>query len=842
MAATTASATANITVRTLTVSATGQDKVYDGTTTAGVTLSSDQVIGDVLSLSDTSDTFSDKNVGTGKTVSVNGIGVGGTDAGNYTLASTTASTSANITVRTLNISASGQNKVYDGTSTATVTLSSDHVLGDVLTLSNTSATFADKNVGTGKTVSVSGIGVVGTDAGNYTLVATTTSTSANITVRTLTVSASGQNKVYDGTATASVTLSSDQVLGDVLNLSDTIATFADKNVGTGQTVSVSGIGVSGTDAGNYTLASTTASTSANITVRTLNVSASGQNKVYDGTTTAGVTLSSDQVIGDVLSLSDTSATFADKNIGSGKTVSVSGIGVSGADAGNYTLASTTASTTGMIRVRTLTVSASGQNKVYDGTTTAGVTLSSDQVLGDVLSLSDTSATFVDKNVGAGKTVSVSGIGVSGTDAGNYTLASTTASTSANITVRTLTVSATGQNKVYDGTTTAGVTLSSDQVIGDVLSLSDTSATFADKNVGTGKTISVSCIGVSGIDAGNYDLASTTASTLANITVRTLTVSATGQNKVYDGTTTAGVTLSSDQVIGNVLSLSDTSATFVDSNYGIHKAIRVSGITITGTDASNYTLASTSVSTTASITAAFILRNPSTNVLQSGITNDPATNPPASQNGGAVPQMTQNIQTAPSSVTLYRDTPMQVVDFTPEKNEVAVPKSQAISNSDKSSRVETPANKAPLQKPSGPQKRSPVTITAHTVSMTRVLAGGTSSADATLLVATLDVLGRQLGSVVSPFSLPMGEAALATAAMSVGYVVWYIRGLSLSSSLLSMLPLWKWCDPLPILAARKRKSKRPRAGDSNPEIDDQDELRLKILVAHAGDEVASALGR
>ena len=63
-----------------------------------------------------------------------------------------------------------------------------------------------------------------------------------------------------------------------------------------------------------------------------------------------------------------------------------------------------------------------------------------------------------KNVGTGKTVTVSGISISGTDAGNYTF-NTTATTTANITARGLTVSATGVNKVYDGNTTATVTLS-----------------------------------------------------------------------------------------------------------------------------------------------------------------------------------------------------------------------------------------------------------------------------------------------------------------------------------------------------------------------------------------------
>jgi hypothetical protein len=88
-------------------------------------------------------------VGTGKPVSVSGISISGADAGNYTF-NTTASATADITARVLTVSATGINKVYDGTAVATVTLSDDRVSGDVFTTSYTSASFSDKNVGTGK--------------------------------------------------------------------------------------------------------------------------------------------------------------------------------------------------------------------------------------------------------------------------------------------------------------------------------------------------------------------------------------------------------------------------------------------------------------------------------------------------------------------------------------------------------------------------------------------------------------------------------------------------------------------------------------------------------------------
>src|SRR5207247_1124356 len=80
----------------------------------------------------------------------------------------------------------------------------------------------------------------------------------------------------------------------------------------------------------------------------------------------------------------------------------------------------------------------------------------------------------------------------------------------------------------------------------------------------------------------------------------LTVSAAGVNRTYDGTTNATVTLSDNRVAGDVLSTSYTGATFANKNAGTAKIVNVSGITISGTDAANYT-ANTTTSTTANIT-------------------------------------------------------------------------------------------------------------------------------------------------------------------------------------------------------------------------------------------------
>jgi len=595
LASTTATGTASITPRSLAVAATGNSKVYDGTAAATVNFSDNRVAGDVLGVSGSA-SFGDKNVGTGKAISVTGIALSGADSGNYALSATTAAASGDIAQRTLNLTLGAGNKTYDGTTAATVSFGDDRVAGDVLTVSG-SASFDTKNAGNGKTVNVSGLALSGTDSGNYALSGTTASTTANILQRALNLSAVAANKVYDGSAAASVTLGDDRVAGDVLSLGGS-ASFNDKNAGNGKTVNVSGLALSGTDSGNYVLSSTTAQASADITQRQLTVGLNASGKTYDGTAAAAVSYSDNRVSGDVLGVSG-SAAFADKNAGTGKTVTATGLSLSGTDAGNYALASTTATSTASIAQRMLVVTAGGNNKVYDGTAATTVNLNDDRVAGDVLDVSG-SASFADKNAGTGKTVSVGGIAISGSDAGNYALASTTASTSADIVARSLTVTASGIDRVYDGSDAASVSFGDNRVSGDVLTVSGNAA-FADKQAGNAKTVSVSGIALSGADAGNYTLSSTSAGTTATISQRALSVTAAAANKVYDQSAAASVTLGDDRVSGDVLVLGIGSAAFNDKNVGVGKAVSIDGISLSGADSANYVLASTHAGASADIT-------------------------------------------------------------------------------------------------------------------------------------------------------------------------------------------------------------------------------------------------
>jgi hypothetical protein len=139
------------------------------------------------------------------------------------------------------------------------------VLGsDTVILGNdTNGIFNNKNVGTGKAVTVA-MTIGGMDAGDYRLTQPSGLT-ANITPKAISVAAVGTNKVYDGNTGDRVVLDSNGIVsGDAVTFTGGSANFASSGVGNDKTVTVTGIRAAGSDAGNYTLAGNSTTTTANI--------------------------------------------------------------------------------------------------------------------------------------------------------------------------------------------------------------------------------------------------------------------------------------------------------------------------------------------------------------------------------------------------------------------------------------------------------------------------------------------------------------------------------------------------------------------------------------------------
>ncbi|CAB3648632.1 YDG domain-containing protein [Achromobacter pestifer] len=576
----------NVLKKGISTDITVDNKTYDGTTNANVqgSVGSGLIAGDNVGVSGTG-SFSDKNVGAGKTVILGGISLTGNDADNYFITGGASSTTATITARELTGQLTASNKVYDGSISADYSGAVSGIVGGDYLMIN--ASFGDKNVGYGKLVT---FGMTGGDAGNYVLGSGFAPTTASITPKALTGTVTISDKVYDGTlnVNANALVTAGLVFGDDVRIFGG-GLFGSKDVGVGKLVSVIGT-LTGQDAGNYTL-TTNSTATATITPKALTGAITAAGKTYDGTrdaVTSGELIGA--IFGDAVSLSSTGL-FGDRNAGAGKLVVVSGA-LSGADAGNYTL-STNATTTATITPKALTGAITASGKTYDGTLTASTVGSlTGTIAGDSVSLS-TTGVFADKNAGTGKRVYVSGSLV-GTDAGNYVVtANSTAS--ADIAVRQLTGVLGALDKIYDGNMLASVIgeNSLNVVAGDSLIFT---GSFNDKNVANGKAVAYV---MGGADAGNYALGNGVFKGTANITPKIITGAITAAGKVYDGSLAANTNGGlSGAVLGDAVALSTTGA-FADKNVGNGKTVNVGG-SLSGADAGNYTLV-TNTTTLANIT-------------------------------------------------------------------------------------------------------------------------------------------------------------------------------------------------------------------------------------------------
>ncbi|RAM61347.1 filamentous hemagglutinin [Herbaspirillum rubrisubalbicans] len=589
-------------------------KTYDGTTAIdGTQLTATGVHGETFTVagSGSSGNLASKNVQSGAALaSVTGLSLGSSSNGglasNYNALGTSGS-SISVTAKALTMSGvTASDKVYDGSTTATLNTSGVSffgiVGGDDVSLGGSGVgSFANKNVGTNKAVTVSGYTLSGADAGNY-LISQPTGLVATITKANLNVSGvTANNKTYDGTAAATLsgTASVSAIGSDVVSVAGTgTGSFADKNAGV-KAVTVSGYTLTGADAGNYNLVAPTGLV-ATISKANLNLSGvTANNKTYDGTTAATLsgTASVTALGSDTVSVAGTgTGSFADKNVGTGKGVTVGGYTLTGTDAGNYNLILPSGLSANISKANLTVGGVSAQSRTYDGSTAATLagTATVSAFGSDVVSVAGTvSASFADKNVGVNKAVLVSGYTLTGTDAGNYNLVQPSGLNAtiskADLAVAGLSVA----NKIYDGTTTATLTgTGSVTALGsDVVTLSGSgAASFANKNVGTGKSIVISGYTLGGTDGGNYNLVAPSNLT-ANITPLQITVSGiVANNKTYDGTVaatgdTSGVSLAG-KLAGDVINVAATGS-FSDKNVGSNKAVTLNSI-YSGADAGNYT--------------------------------------------------------------------------------------------------------------------------------------------------------------------------------------------------------------------------------------------------------------
>ena len=566
------------------------DKTYDGgSDTATRTLTKGQHYGftgfvgsegaDVALAGAVTGKYADKNAGRDKEVTFQNLALTGTGAKNYTIKK--ARGVGTITPKQLTLDLVGStrfDKTYDGNANVTQSLAkgTNYTLtgfvtgeGTGIELGASTGTYSDKNAAADKAVTFNGLTLTGAGAGNYTLDKTALTGTGTIARRALTLgTVAAQSKTYDGTTDADTSkfgaVLNNVVAGEENSVKATAtgAAYNSKDVAAASTIDYTGVALAGAEAGNYTLAATTAQGTGTITRRELTVdTVAAQSKTYDGTTAADTSkfhaTLGNLVAGEenLVTATATGAAYNDKNVAAANKVSYTGLALTGTGAGNYSLAAATAEGVGRITPKQLNLALAGGarfDKTYDGNAnvTQSLTKGTNYTLtgfvtgeGTGIALGSAAGTYNDKNAAADKVVTFDGLTLTGTGAGNYTLDKTTLTGTGTISQRELTLGAVaGQtfDKVYDGTTNAGDALKkgenytlSNFVDGEGAGITVTSTgtgSYADKNVGT-HAVTYTGLTLTGAGAGNYRLNTATLTGTGRITPRTLTLTAAPQSIV-----------------------------------------------------------------------------------------------------------------------------------------------------------------------------------------------------------------------------------------------------------------------------------------------------------------------
>lgn len=381
----------SVTIAKLPVTVSGitvTDKEYDGTDTANLDYTSVSytgvLSGDTLTVTATG-TYDNASVGENKSVAISGLSLGGAAAANYVLAESGQQTSATgkITQKAVTVTAKDQTvelneSITNGVGQATLTGAvSGHTLKTVTLTSSGTGSVTQNGTITASNASIQdpdGHDVTSNYNISYTAgKLTVTKVKAKVTTAPRAIS----GLIYDGREYDLVTAGAASGGTLVYSLGNTLMPTTAASTWQSTVPSTAAAGDycvwykvepdsdhEGTDPVRIDVS---------ISPKTVTVSGiTADNKSYDGTASATVTVELDGKIGADDVRGEASATFADPAVGDGKTVTATGFSLKGDDAGNYTLADTPdKTTTANISKRRITITASDQSVTVGGSISKG---------------------------------------------------------------------------------------------------------------------------------------------------------------------------------------------------------------------------------------------------------------------------------------------------------------------------------------------------------------------------------------------------------------------------------------------------------------------------------------
>lgn len=544
-----------------------------------------------------------------------------------------------------------KDKVYDGDTSATLVTDKAAISGtvgdDVVTINadNAAGTFDTKNVGNGKTVTISGLTLSGDDAANYTL-ATVTAT-GNITAKELTADVSGVSvtKEYDGTtAPGTVTGSATAetgISGETVTIIVSAGEYDEKNVGDNKSVTLT-LSLGGDNAGNYKLSNATATATASITPSSsiTDATATAQTVVVGVGTFTEPTFTGATVDGVAEAVEGTVTYTIDGTPNMSYEEAVSAIAEKtqvGSDVEvGYSFTSTNANYVDTAQTGTIIVTIvnivfdieDGAITVVDLTPEYGTTwgeiikVDADKITAKVGNdtIEDGAYTVKYADVMPNAGLNEWEVLFSGTFEGKTYTDVLVEKGNATFVQKELTITGLSvENKVYDGNTTASVT--GDAVLngllqGDTVTVNTGKAEFTSADAGENIEVTFSDYSITGSSALNYTLKGQPDPVTATIRPKPVTITGvTAEDKDYDGTKTATPNTEHAQIdgiiSGDTVNIKAGTGTFASADVGTGITVTFSGFSLTGADSSNYTLSAQPASTTADIAKGTYTGTPNT---------------------------------------------------------------------------------------------------------------------------------------------------------------------------------------------------------------------------------------
>jgi hypothetical protein len=590
-------------------------KVYNGTNTANLAASNYSITGaspnDSIIIN-SSGTYIDNNVGTGKLISVSGLSISSASETStatdppvlvygYSLLNSEASGAiGTITQAPLTISAVTDSRVYNGStsSSGTPAVTSGQVFsGD--TLSGLSQVFGSKNVlgANQSTLSVNSSYTLsdGNSGNNYAVSLATAP--GTISEAAAVVTANSGSTVYNGAI-------------------QSISGFSASGLVAGETsADLTGVsaGASGRNAGSYT--STASGTAANyslsfvdgsfsITQAPLTISAVTDSRVYNGSTSSSGTpaVTSGQVFsGDTLS--GLSQVFGSKNVlgANQSTLSVnSSYTLSDGNSGNN-YAVSLADVTGTINQLALSGAAIVPgSSIYGSALTPGAVsfgnIVGSDLVGSSASVNASMLSTSGKPIVGTYSQSASA-SLTGTDAGNYSFSGFTSTPNYTISKLALTGAGIGSGSSIYGSALAPGVVSFGNIVGNGASTDrvGSSASVNTSELSTSNnpivgTYSQSASSLTGVDAGNYSFTGFTSTPNYTISKLALTGAGIGSGSSIYGSALAPGAVSFSNIVGTDAvgsSASVNTSTLSSSGNPIVGSYSQSASALTGVDAGNY---------------------------------------------------------------------------------------------------------------------------------------------------------------------------------------------------------------------------------------------------------------